>query len=398
VIDGSVSAAHSILISKGVIHQMNIVKIKVAIATLCAASLIVCGSYGAMGYTPNSSNLVAIAPPKSVVPWPSKDKPSVQFLLDAWTKADSDLQSGIKGYQLDGTMNYYITESSSSTKTTDGKNVTVKVSSDVNGSPVMVTSWTWRQQNDDYYSSCRSKSFPPFSFDDVSWNEQHSYDGMSIYSLVNNGTESASVDITNDERERIADLARTEDWSISEQAWPVRKEGVYVSEFPYRQWIIAGSNVVKAVPSLLSSYERLQKNLVVTGPEILVGRACYALEAVDTPEYKLSVAEKESAERVYFSYVTPSTVLPIGNRRILPGIVGDAKNSTFLYTNFAEVGSRYILPTSWISYFGIPNPKDPHAIAARYTGALKWSRINDRFTQSDFQVKFPANVQVQQKL
>jgi hypothetical protein len=152
------------------------------------------------------------------------------------------------------------------------------------------------------------------------------------------------------------------------------------------------------IEALIAIYEKFSKNLIVSGPETVDGHVCYALNL--DPEFatRQSPSYCDLPYKVYFAYVAPNALLPVRQdcfpspSFLPPG--ANPKNSVFTYTTsgFTFCDGKHLLPTHWNGRYFIK--ENQQLIAITYETQLKWSRINDTFKQSDFQVAPSQNVQV----
>jgi hypothetical protein len=125
------SSAHVIAISQGVIHQMKILKLKLAASIALGCGAFVGGTVGAISYAFPQQSVTPIPTPAAVASWPSSTPPTVADLLAAWGKADR-----IKSCQVNETLKGYETSDISEYNRVHGKLVVTRHTSDVNGNPV----------------------------------------------------------------------------------------------------------------------------------------------------------------------------------------------------------------------------------------------------------------------
>jgi RNA polymerase sigma-70 factor (ECF subfamily) len=419
---GSSLHTHSSLISQGVIQQMKILKIKLIAATVCGGAALIGGGFGIAGYAALQQNGIPIPNPIFTAPWPSQDKPSVQFLLTAWKKADTDVRDGINGYQLDGSSKYFISETLV-TGGLRGKKFTPKstVSADVNGDPVQESSWTWRQAGYLFYVAWKDRKTGAWHLQDphdYGMDGQTSFDGYKLYASSYDHTPGAHNDayirpIT--KRNSLRHFADEEEELEGADAWPPRKECVYSVQSQKSEWLDNFKDEYaepKHRESLLEIYERLSGKLTVSGPETVDGRTGYSL-CLDTAHAGLSSDYRYTPDKVTFVYITPDHLLPVQQHFTIPyastksvtvygaqnQVLGSSPSNKpgtteniFKYTDFSLYRGKYILPTHWTSFMKSMDDKGHESINYRFDVQLKWSRINDRFTPSDFHFKLSPGV------
>jgi RNA polymerase sigma factor (sigma-70 family) len=367
------SSAHAIEISRGVIYQMKILKLKLAAAVILGGAAIVAGA----GYAAFASPRSAVPVPQShaaVAPWPSKEKPTAAFLLAAWEKADRDAQSRLPSYQL-------------VTSATVNETINGKPGQDGDDSAV------WRHNGSLWYLEGEINTFTAKDNSSNRNTLKESFDGSRYYHhdtnidppMPNNARMIHEfIQIKNNDNKNNSD-----DWHRF-VVWPPHAQYLYAEDF--NAWILqaetSGDRYLSKVKpeSLLETYRKQADKLTVSDPEIVAGRTCYALNIGTAPDEHAAIPTK-----IDFAYIDSKTLAPIRQTTDIPGKL----NLVFTYTDFSVYGGKYLLPSQWTVQVNY-HEKTMGLIDMQMTEQLKWSRINDKYSASDFQVKFPPHVTPQQ--
>jgi hypothetical protein len=342
---------------------MKILKLKLAAAIVLGVAAVVAGA----GYASFASPRSAVPIPKShaaVAPWPSKEKPTAAFLLAAWEKADRDAQNRLQSYQL-------------VTSATVNGTINGKAEEDGDDSAV------WRHNGSLWYLEGEINTFTTKDNSSNRSSLKESFDGSRYY---HHDTD-IDTPMPNNAR-RIHDFIQinkndnknnSDDWHRF-VVWPAHAQYLYAEDF--NAWILQlGTSKVKP-ESLLETYRKQADKLTVSDPEIVAGRTCYALNRGTAPDEHEAIPTK-----IDFAYIDSNTLAPIRQTTDIPGKL----NLVFTYTDFSVYGGKYLLPSQWTVQVNY-HDKTMGSLDMQVTEELKWSRINDKFSASDFQVKFPPHV------